>query len=40
MIRNDHAEIDKKLLNQYNLLNEKYSKTALFKKIERIYING
>ena len=40
MIRNDHAEIDKKLLNQYNLLNEKYSKTALFEKIERIYING
>lgn len=40
MIRNDHDEIDKKLLKQYNLLNEKYSKNALFEKIERIYING
>jgi glycosyltransferase involved in cell wall biosynthesis len=40
MIRNDHNEIDKKLSNQYNLLNAKYSKNKLFKKIERIYING
>ena len=40
MIKNDSAEIDKKLLNQYNLLNEKYSKNKLFEKIERIYING
>ena len=40
LIKNDKATADKKLLNQYNLLNEKYCKEVLFKKIESIYLNG
>tara|TARA_B100000900_G_scaffold106432_1_gene88379 strand:- start:502 stop:1359 length:858 start_codon:yes stop_codon:yes gene_type:complete len=40
MIKNDKTTANKKLLNQYNLLNEKYSMEVLFKKIESIYING
>ena len=40
LIKNDISTADKKLLNQYNLLNEKYCKEVLFKKIESIYLNG
>jgi glycosyltransferase involved in cell wall biosynthesis len=40
MIKNDKTTADKKLLSQYNLLNEKYSMEVLFKKIESIYIDG
>ena len=40
IVKNDKSTADKKLLNQYNLLNEKYCKEVLFKKIESIYLNG
>ena len=40
MVKNDKSTADKKLLNQYNLLNEKHSKEVLFKKIESIYFDG
>ena len=40
MVKNDKSTADKKLLNQYNLLNEKYRKEVLFKKIESIYFDG
>jgi len=40
MVKNDKSTADKKILNQYNLLNEKYRKEVLFKKIESIYFDG
>ena len=36
----DILSLNKKLSNQYNLLNEKYNKQVLFQKIESIYQDG
>ena len=36
----DILSLNKKLSNQYNLLNEKYNKQVLFEKIESIYQDG
>ena len=38
--KEDLSSLNKKLSNQYNLLNEKYNKQVLFQKIESIYQNG
>ena len=40
LFKEDLLPLNKKLSNQYNLLNEKYNKQVLFQKIERIYHDG
>ena len=40
LFKEDILSLNKKLSNQYNLLNEKYNKQVLFQKIESIYQNG
>ena len=40
LFNQDLLSLNKKLSNQYNLLNEKYSKQVLFEQIEGIYKNG
>ena len=40
LFKEDILSLNKKLSNQYNLLNEKYNKQVLFQKIESIYQDG
>ena len=40
LFKEDILSLNKKLSNQYNLLNEKYNKQVLFEKIESIYQDG
>ncbi len=40
LFKEDLLPLNKKLSNQYNLLNEKYNKQVLFRKIESIYQDG
>ena len=40
LFKEDLLPLNKKLSNQYNLLNEKYNKQVLFGKIESIYQDG
>ena len=40
LFKEDILSLNKKLSNQYNLLNEKYNKQMLFQKIESIYQDG
>ena len=40
LFKKDLLPLNKKLSNQYNLLNEKYNKQVLFEKIESIYQDG
>ena len=40
LFQEDILSLNKKLANQYNLLNEKYNKQVLFEKIESIYQDG
>ena len=40
LYKEDLSSLNKKLSNQYNLLNEKYNKQVLFQKIESIYQDG
>ena len=40
LFKENILSLNKKLSNQYNLLNEKYNKQVLFQKIERIYHDG
>ena len=40
LFKKDILSLNKKLSNQYNLLNEKYNKQVLFQKIESIYQDG
>ena len=40
LFNEDLSSLNKKLSNQYNLLNEKYNKQVLFEKIESIYQDG
>ena len=40
LFKEDILSLNKKLSNQYNLLNKKYNKQVLFQKIESIYQNG